>query len=428
MIAIVLSVLLAAPPQPDMLLAQGRLGEAEEGYRAWAAQSPTSVDAWLGLCRILRWTGRLLESREAAARAVLLAPQRADAREELARSYAAEALPSEAMSSLPGPAPEDLRADLRRLRGMTLVLSSTASDDTNGISRIAPRLALEVPLPADARLTIAGGMSRVGWGAAATCTSGAGCASGDLSHQLAGLTVVVPSEHVRWGASYVLHQGSGNVEHEAGAAIQVQPIDALGLKLALRHRPLLETADSLSSDENAFHGAGAGGALRPDAVEWVFVNEAKLSLQLAPVRVLYAYGEGRAFYTTDANDGWSVASGVGLDLVGLAGLAWPVQLYGRWDAYFTGFARARTTYFSPSFQDGQSPGLDLRVRFGELLTVGAEGGRTFTLFSAAQGGGWFGGAQLALRLPSLTVALHGQVRDDPWYGSRRLWLSIRTVL
>ncbi len=423
MIAVLVAILLgtAAEPRPDALLAQGRLAEAEEGYRSWAERSPASVDAWLGLCRILRWTGRLIESREAAARAIALAPQRADAREELARTYAAEALPSEALSSLPGAPPDDLRTDLRRLRDVTLVLSSAASDDSNGISRIAPRLVLEVPLPADARLVVGGGMSRVGW----SCTT---CTNTDLGHQLAGISLQAPAERVGWSLTYVLHQGAGVVAHEGGAALHVQAADSLGVTLAVRHRPFLETADSLATDETAFHGAGAGGALRPDLVEWLFVNEGRMSLQLAPARSTYAYGEARVLHATDGNDGWSVASGLGVDLVGLARLGWPVQLYARWDAYFTGFAESRTTYFSPSFQDGQSPGLDLRVRFGDLLSAGVEGGRTFTFFTSAQGGGWFGGGQVALRLSSASVALHGQVRDDPWYGSRRLWLSIRTVL
>jgi hypothetical protein len=100
---------------------------------------------------------------------------------------------------------------------------------------------------------------------------------------------------------------------------------------------------------------------------------------------------------------------VGVDLFAVASLR-AMQLYARWDAYFSGFASAQTAYFSPGFQDGQSPGLDLRIRFGNAVSAGLEGGRTFSLLGAS-GGGWFGGGQFAVRASSVSLALHGQIRD-----------------
>ncbi len=413
MIPLIAALLLATGPAArlDGLVAEGRIGEAEEGYRAWVERDPGSVDALLGLCRILRWTGRPLESRALASRAVALAPGRTDTREELARTYVAEALPEEANESLAGAAPQDVRSDLSRLRRVSVVVSSAASDDTNGVGRVAPRIAVEVPLPSDVRLTVGAGMSAL--------------RSPDVVHQLVGASVQVPFEHVTWKAAYVLHEGAGTLAHEGEAAVQVRPIDALGATLSVRRRPLIETADSLATDESAFHGAGAGGALDPAAAQWIFVDEARLALQIAPLRFMYAYGEGRAMLIDDGNHSWSVASGVGLDLIALAGMRAPMQLYARWDAYFTGFASPRTAYFSPASLDGQSPGLDLRVRFADAISAGVEVGRTFSL-SGATGGGWFGGGQLAVQASTVSLALHGQIRDDPWYGSRRLWLAVRT--
>jgi len=162
-------------------------------------------------------------------------------------------------------------------------------------------------------------------------------------------------------------------------------------------------------------------------VQWLSVDEAKLAVQLAPASALYLYAEGRAFAIGDSNRGWSTAAGTGLDLVRLAGSRWPLQAYLRWDAYFTGFAEARSGYYSPGFQDGHSPGLDLRLRVGDAVTLGLEGGRTFALFSDSRAG-WFGGGQAQVRVGRLSFAAHAQVRDDPWYGSRRFWATLRAEL
>jgi hypothetical protein len=414
--ALLLSLAVASPQRTlEPLVAQGRLDEAEEGYRAWIETDPGSVDALLGLSRILRWTARLLESRDLAARAVALAPARPDAREELARTYAAEGLPDEAGGALSRPAPDDLRVQMEKLRRISLTLSSTMSDDSNGVTTAGPRLAVAVPLQHDAVLTVATGVTHVVQGGAA------------LDHRLAGMSLRIPFERISLTGGYVLHQGYGTISHEGEGGIAVHAADGFALALSARHRPFIQTADSLATDESTFYAAGAGGALHPDEVQWLSVDEAKMAIQVAPARSMFGYAEGRILQTGDSNRAWSTAAGIGLEVLRLFHAHAPVEAYLRWDAYFTGFQFQRTAYFSPGFQDGHSPGLDLRLHLGESVTLGAEGGRTFAMLADARAG-WFGGGHAEVRTGRMSFSVHAQVRDDPWYGSTRIWAALQSDL
>ena len=401
----------------QLLVNEGQLDEAQRGYQAIAGADPKDLESRIALARIYRWTGRTLASRSVAAEAVALAPDRSDARAELAWSSASAGLPMRARDELGAAAlpPNDLRERLTALQRPAVTVSSVLSDDSNGVSRLATRLTADFALPEDARLVLGAGESHL--------------AQGDsrLDHRLLGLSATLPLDRLRLSGTYVLHQGTGTIAHEVSGSLGLQIWDGYAIALGVRHRPFIETADSLATDDRAFYGAGAGGALQPDQLQWLSVDEVKLSVQLAPVSSLFSYGEGRVFRTGDSNQGWSAAGGIGLNLVRLVSAPWPVELYLRWDAYLTGFANQMPTYFSPSFQDGQSPGLDLRLHLGDRVLLGAEGGRTFALFSDARGG-WFGGGQLQLQFARFTAAVHGQIRDDPWYGSRRLWISLRTEL
>lgn len=297
---------------------------------------------------------------------------------------------------------------------LQLTLASVFSDDSTGLARAAPRLTVELALPREARLALGAGASVLGQaGARAT-------------HTLAGVALALPLGPLRLEAAYALHQGSGGPLHDASGALDLTLAEGWGIALGARHRPLIEGAAALATGEEAFHAAGAGGALLLPEAQWLPVDEARLSVRAAPARATFVYGDGRASAIGDGNRAWSAAAGVGVDLVAAAAPGLPVQAWVRWDAWFTGFRESRAAYFSPSFQDVQSPGLDLRVQLGPLAAT-ATGGRTLALWSAGQAG-WFGGGALQVQAGGVELSLRGQVREDPWYTSRRLWLQVRLGL
>jgi hypothetical protein len=398
------------------LVSQGQVEEAAAGFGALLEADPADVDAAVWLARLRRWSRRLEAARALSEQALAIDPSRGDAREELAWALAESGHGRRAVEVLAEATPSPgLAALLARLQRPALTLSGALSDDTNGLSRAAPRIALAWPLPADASLTVGAGWSRLG------------DAAGPSDHRLVGATVRAPTGPLWLSGGYTFHQGSDSsgsaAFHEASVGVRLQPGDGLALDLSARRRPMVEAARSLATDDEAFHQAGVGGALDLAKAQWLSVSEARLALQASPAAPLFTYAEGRVLATGDDNRGWSMAAGVGLDLLRLFSLRAPASLQLRWDAYLTGFAQRRAAYYSPSFQDGHSPGLDLRVRFGDSAEVGVEGGPTFSLFSDGQVG-WFAGGQARLRAGGLSAALHLQERHDPWYGSRRAWLSL----
>jgi hypothetical protein len=413
----------------------GDLAGAERSFSAILRRHPRSVDALVGLAQARRWSGRPRSAGALAARALGLDPSRADAREELAWALLDAGRPSRAARTFDrgSAAPSPPLAERVRLAGRpSLSLAGVGYSDSNGVVRVAPRVGLGFHLGGDVRLRFAGGLARV-------TAAGEGV---DLA--LAGVTLSVPLGPFELGGGWAVHRipgetvqegpwplpqqdGSATFVHEGRISVGAAASDALTLGIEARRRPVLEP-ESLATDERAYHAAGPGGTLDPVAVARRGVDELRFSVQAAPLRSAYLYAEGRAFELTDANRGWSAAAGAGVNLLALLGAKGPVSLTARWDAYFTGFEAESPEYYSPPLVDGHAPGVELRARLGRHLEIAGEGGLTFSLTTDPGARGAFAGGAVALRSGRWELAARGQLRNDPWYASRRALLTLATRL
>jgi tetratricopeptide (TPR) repeat protein len=397
------------------LLWHGELAAAERAFESILDGDPNNVDALIGLAQARRWSGRPLAATAPVARAVLLAPDRRDSREELAWAYVDAGRPVRASALLQAAAVEpsaELAKALERLRKPVLSLSATAYDDSNGVARLAPRFALAFPLPGDCRLVVGAGASSVQDGGET------------IDRRVAGASLSIPWERASLSGEWAVYQGAGAPLYEGELSASYRILDELRLALAARRRPFLEPAEPLAADEQAFYDAGVNGALDPAAVARRGVDELRLKVQSAPLRASYAYADAKAFRVSDGNHGFSAALGVGFDLVSLIAKGSPVSFFARWDTYVAGFAEPRPAYFSPSSLVAQSPGAEMRVRIGSALEVMGEGGMTFTQGQS----GWYGGVGSRLRLAAFSLALRTQAREDPWYHTRKAWVEIEIPL
>jgi hypothetical protein len=415
----------AAPPAlPDpaldaarALLWGGDLGAAARAFAAILERRPADVDALLGAAQACRWSGRPLAALEPAQRALALAPGRRDVREEVAAAHADLERPRRARAVLAagGLAPSgELAGRLARLERPALALATTAYDDSNGLVRLAPRGALALSLPGDGRLVLGGGATRVRGGGLT------------LDRAVASASLIVPWEQASLGASWVTYLGGGAPAHGAGLSAAYRASDALRLGLSARHRPFLEVAEPLATDEQAFYAAGVGGATDAGGLARRGVDELRLTVGTAPWRGAYLYLDAKALWVGDGNSGYTSSAGIGADLAALAAPGGPVGLLARLDTYLAGFDRATPDYYSPSSLVALSPGAELQLRLGSAVDLSGAAGPTFAL--GQSGAGWWAGAGVRLRLRLLTVAARAQERRDPWYHSRGAWIAIEAPL
>jgi hypothetical protein len=207
--------------------------------------------------------------------------------------------------------------------------------------------------------------------------------------------------------------------------LRYSPFRLLGGGIALRHRPLIEVADTLAVDEQAFHAAGAGGASDPALAGLRTVNEVKLDLQGSASDWTYAYAEGRQLFVDDGNRASTLSAGAGVNLVRALLGPKPVELTARWDTYLASFTERRPEYYSPAFVTSQSPSAELRLRPLRGVELAGELGWTF---APGLDGAWFGGASGKVRVGHWSAALRAQSKTEPWYHSRRMWLAIETEM
>jgi hypothetical protein len=286
--------------------------------------------------------------------------------------------------------------------------SAPVSSDSLGILRFGPRLVGKATLLKQLELGIGGGMT----------------------YATQGTTVLedpVGAAHLRWSP--------GRLFLDAGLAVYGQPslvlaptftiganlLDGLRVALGVHHRPFIEVADALTTDEQAFHSAGVGGASDLAGASTLTVNELELLVNAAPLPWFYLYADGKGMSVSDGNHGFTVATGAGINLFGLFGWWSPLQLYARWDTYLVGFRAPSSVYYSPNFFDGDGVGAELRWKVVNALELSANGGRTLSF--ATGGSGWFYGAGLDLRVGSFTLQARGAMRDEIYFVSRRLWVG-----
>jgi hypothetical protein len=286
--------------------------------------------------------------------------------------------------------------------------SAPVSSDSLGILRIGPRLVGKGTLLKQLELSIGGGMTYATQGATV-------------------LESPVGAAHLRWSPGRFFLDGGLGVYGQPSLVfaptftIGANVLEGFRLALGVHHRPFIEVADALTTDEQAFHNAGVGGASDLAGASTLTLNEVELTVNLAPWPWLYVYADGKGMAVSDGNHGFTVATGTGINLFGLFGWWSPLQLYARWDTYLVGFRTASAVYYSPNFFDGDGVGAELRWRVVNALELSANGGRTLSF--ATGGSGWFYGAGLDLRVGSFSLQARGAMRDEIYFVSRRLWVG-----
>lgn len=415
LVALLLAAAIADPTdlaRADALVGQGKLAEAE-AVLVRSVQTQESPEALVRLSRLCRWTGRPRTAKGHAERAYALLPDAAGVRSELALALTAVGQVSDAQRLVRGSSAEaepEVIAAIDRARAPTVSASATAYSDSNGLSRVAPRLAVEWSLPMNLRLRLGGGVSALDEGAASQLRTVAGAS---LSLRTAGPELT---------AGWVAHLGEG-VLHEAFAGLTARPGDATRFSALVRRRPFFESAPTLGTDEATFFGAGTSGAVTLSGLSRRGVDELIVAGSTAPLRATYVYLDARAFTISDGNLGWSASTGAGLDLSAASGLGPKMlSLTLRWDAFATGFSQGKSSYFSPQFLDSHSPGAAIALRPLAAVRLVAEAGPTLS-FTGGQTG-YFAGAGIDLEIASTTINVRAQLRDDPWFASKRAWLSV----
>ena len=125
----------------------------------------------------------------------------------------------------------------------------------------------------------------------------------------------------------------------------------------------------------------------------------------------------------DGNQAYSLAGGGGVNVLALLPGYQPFSLFARWDTYMAGYEYQSTLYFSRETFDAHAAGGELRWRSPWNLVVSAEGGRTFPIIQDAVTG-WFAGGALEVSTGIVSVQARGQIRKDPYFDWRRLWLGV----
>ncbi len=398
----------------QVLAWKGRHGKAIRGYRARLRRAPADVDARLGLARALRWSGRPLAARWQARQSLVRARERDDVREELAWSYAQVGQRAATGRVLQDIVPSrELRRHLSGLARPRLGTALTGSGNSFGIYRAAPRVRARIPLPGDVMLEAAAGATYLQQGATRQ------------TYGVAGLAAGLAIDRVELAAGAGLYLGPYYRTLDAHARATIHVVDQLHLSFGFRRRPLLEAALPGSIDESGFHGAGVGGAqILKDALPRN-VHQLGGTLNVLPGRWGYLYGDAHYLWLSDKNRGFTLSSGLGVDVLGF-GRPLPVGLLARWDTYMVGYDTTRTAYFAPKFLDVHSVGPELRVRVWKV-ELGAAAGRTFPLI-ATGAKGWFAGGAFGLRTRRLTTALRGEYRADAYYEQWRMWLALDLAL
>jgi tetratricopeptide (TPR) repeat protein len=392
----------------------GQTSAAEDGYRALLVEQPDNATALAGLARMQRWQGRTLAALGSARRAVERHGGDGASREELGLAYAALGLPDAARTAtapIEKPSAELARAIADADR-VAVAVATTASSDSFGVDRLAPRAKLAWTVSPDVRVQIGAGSAHL-----RTQTEA-------LDYGLAGVRIAKAMPRVEIGIGAAAYAGKHMLLGEASAGCVLHLHDTFRVVLGARRRPLLEPGDPLATDESAFFAAGSGATM-PLAVARRGVDEARVSASLAPHRALYAYGDARAMKLSDGNRGYAVATGAGLDVLALAGASPRVGLVARLDSFATGFDHERPDYFSPARFHGELIAAQLKLALTPVV-MSLHGGLNVRLGSSAAG--WTVGGTLDLRVGSITLQARGERRDDLAYSSTRAWLAITSWL
>lgn len=402
--------------EAEALLWGGELSQAEAALEGIVQREPENAGAWIRLAQARRWTGRPLAARAAVERALEIDPTHAEAGDELAWTYADEGRPHSARQVLEArrrAPPEGMAERLARVEATELGASAVAFEDSGGVWRIAPRLAVALSLPANLKLRVGGGGSLLGRG------------EDRFGRGVVGFALHIPMGPAEITGGWAIHHGETTTLHEGSGQLSWRFSDVFRAAVGARRRPFLEQAPALSTDEAGFHAAGANGAFLVPQLAARGVDELTASVSGSPLRGAFAYAELRGFQTTDQNRGWSSSAGAGIDIVSAAGLSWPFTAVLRWDSFATAFAEPRVAYFSPALLDGHSAGVELRYRPLQNVLLLAEGGPTFPL-AVAGNSGWFGGGAVELAFSRFTLTARAQSRTDPFFTSRRIWAAVTT--
>jgi hypothetical protein len=393
----------------QVLMWRGDVREAQAGYERLASAHPTDASAQTGLARALRWQGRPLAALARARRAVAIAPDATSGRDELALVYTALGLPDAATDAIGGRAPsKEVQAAIEEARRPQLSASTTATTDSFGIDRVAPRAKATWGHTPDLRLQVGGGSTHMRHG-------------DDTLHYavLAGeLALLRPHvELAIGGAGYTVKPSPlGEISGRA----TIRPIDKLSLTVGLRRRPFLELAEPLATNEAAFFAATSGATML-EAVSRRGVDEARLGGNVAPRPGMYLYTDARLLRLSDGNTGYTVVSGAGIDVLALLGVTGPIAVIARADSFATGYRMQRPDYFSPGSFHNEMFGAQLAFR-QRAFTAAAYGTSNTSLGTDLYG--WSFGGALDATIGSVVLSIRAERRDDLAYQLSRGWLAV----
>jgi tetratricopeptide (TPR) repeat protein len=398
-----------------VLLWSGQLEAAQRVFERILERAPDHVEAHVGLAQRQRWGARPLAALQHARSAVAIDPRSAEARRELAAAHEVMGLAWSARRELLKL--EELQAGA--LEGAAPMRARTAfspllSRDSFGINRFTQRLLLETALPHDVRWSFAFG-------------------SEHLNQEDAGIQSWMTGSKLVWAfprftiaGTMALHVYEIANMVDAEVELVLRPLDGFKAAFRSRHRPFLDVAGPLDVDERAFYVAGSAGAQDIRGLENLAVDEIGMELQLSPSGWLYTYAQGRWLHIQDGNEGWSVASGFGLQPIRLLGRSSPLEVFLQFGSYMAGYGIPSAAYFSPSYFDAESGGLSLVVPIGQGVRFRTDGGVSFRIDTSTVG--WYGGGSVELHSGIWRTSLRFERRDDLYFQWDRWWFSLQRTL
>jgi tetratricopeptide (TPR) repeat protein len=392
----------------------GHIDEARQVFDALLKRHPDNAPAWIGRAQVERWNGAPAKARPFAAQAVATAPDSAAAHSELAAvehdlgdRAAARSAARRALTLDPGDAQaQEILAKIQKSTPLTAEVTGTWYAETptdlnryNAGARVG-----FFPLP-DTKLSISTLATRFTQFGASLDRIGLGI---EAEQRLAGLFSV--------RADYMANilPADMGVQHVGGASVGITA--PLTLRAGVRHRLLVD----LPVDRTLvtpLEGVSSGGLPLFVIQQGLALTEGFVSAAYSPLRGSYLYANGDFGYVHDALPGGraQVAAGGGLDVLGLFIRDFPLQTTVKYNYFLLHYTNSAPLYFSPSFFQVHSPGLELRVSLGDWLIIGAEALGALRVGAPV---GWIGAGFARLRL-SDHFQLEGRVNrlDDTNFQS-----------
>ena len=205
-----------------------------------------------------------------------------------------------------------------------------------------------------------------------------------------------------------------------GGAIGYQS-HGIHTQLRIHRRPFIELAQPLATDAELFYSAGVGGAAVLEQVRDLTVKEVQASVRIAPSTAWAVFANGRGFQISDSNRGYVAWAGGEFDVLSILSPTLPLALYATWAGYVTSYGESRGEYFSPTRLHSQSVGGKARLQVAPVSVTGY-GGLTYS-HTGEWSRGWYAGGHFHMTKGKFVMSISGEMRKDPYYDWRAMWIS-----